>query len=183
MSQTVDYRVSWAFSLHGCIKGDATEHTKGCLSTGWAGWVTSGPKKHSILQFHIPPKHLFPPFILPSFPVNTEQNLYEPSCELNNLLPAFNSDAHSAFVSFRCYCYSLVRKTASVFFHHRLAFLKRKFWLRLMMLSGDSANYSAWLVLSIIFWVRKEGMTLWICLDWVKLWLLWASVFVSRAWA
>lgn len=66
-------------------------------------------KKHSILQFHIPPKHLFPPFILPSFPVNTEQNLYEPSCKLNNLLPAFNSDAHSPFVSFRCYknCFSI----------------------------------------------------------------------------
>lgn len=177
MSQPVDYRVSWAFSLHGCIKGDATEHTKVFIYR--VGRMSHIRSKKNILYYSSTfPQNTF--FLLSSSQVfQWTQN----RTSMNHLVNSTTCCQPSTVMLTVLLWVSVVIKTASVFFHHRLAFLKRKFRLRLMMLSGDSANYSAWLGLSIIFWVRKEGMTLWICLDWVKLWLLWASVFVSRAWA
>lgn len=172
-------RVSRAFSLYGCIKGDASEHTQVCIFTGWAGWVTSGPKKKNILHYSSTfPQNTF--YLLSSSQVfQWTQN----RTSMNHLVNSKTCCQPSTVMITVLLWVSIVIQTASVFFHHRFTFLKSKKKVSTQTHSGDSANYSAWLVLSIIFWVRKEGMSLWICLDWVKLWLLWASVFVSWSWA
>lgn len=134
-------------------------------------------EKHSTLQFHVPQNTFY---LLSSSQV-FQWTQYRTS--MNHLVNSTTCCQPSTVTITVLLGVSVVIQTASVFFHHRFSFLKSKKKVSSQTHSGDSANYTAWLDLSIIFWVRKEGMSLWICLDWVMLWLLWASVFVSWAWA
>lgn len=83
MSQTVDYRVSRAFSLYGCMKGDATEHTKVCLR---GGQDESHQKKTFYITVPHSPKTPFSFFPPPKFSYEHRTGLYEPSCKLSVML-------------------------------------------------------------------------------------------------
>lgn len=146
------------FSLYVFIMGDVTERTKVfTYRVGRMSHITLTKKTNRFTSF---PKHGFLPSSCQVFPNRTTEAVREHPVNFTACCTP------SAMMSVFLFEFPLSHKLPQYFSNAAWSdFSQREVQADTrMLLFGDAANYSARSALSVIFWVSKDGMLLWICL-------------------